>query len=150
MLNQEDVDKLIEHIKNISPEEYNKELLCLNGTMTEELLSKVLSEVIRVGNIDVEDIQYNPEQYRISSEEFMDVYHYIDQKIIERYPVINSYFPEVKICFIYNSTHFVWRLLQGQGSCCQLYTDNEEEYLEFPGVIDILVSDPSIRFYKRT
>ena len=158
---QKYLEEYLKYIKGLTPEQYVKEFLHLNGTMTEELFNKVIQEVIDKGNIDAgTDLldypqglgglgYYKESIYKINPDEFFDVIHYLEQFFKEEnYVLISGMFYNAKVFFIYQENHYVFETIVGQGTVYYLYVDNEEEWKKyFNKVVEIKI-DPTIKFYK--
>ncbi len=139
---QEAKDKIAEGFKNMTVEDYLTKVLCLNGSMTEELFDRVMHEVLDRGILDDESIGYYEEDYLITNQEFLDVFHYIDKAVPSE--ITEAEFEYYVGLFNYKGHSFEWGLMLGQGSSCSIRTLN-------PGntTIPELKIDPEIKFYKR-
>lgn len=135
------LEQILTEIKKMSPEEYVKKILCLNGSMTTELFDKVILIITKKNKINQEDFHYFPERYNITLIEFMDVFNYIEKAIgIE---VIPAMFETYEAFFSFQGDSFEWSLILGQGSSCTLsVVDYNIKYPE-------IIIDPKIKFYKR-
>lgn len=153
------VDKIIAKLEKMSQEEFERDVLKLNGQMTDELLEKVLKDVYEIGSLDHEDLQYNTiKKARINAEEFKDVFHYIEEyagsRSIQK-DNCKSGFVDFRLYFHYRGGNFIWRELIGQGVAMQIYA---REIADWPSrspmiykedkAFQILEADPHIRFYK--
>ena len=145
-----DVEKLTKEIKRMSPEEFEKEILHLNGRMTQELFDKVMNELFNKLILNDESISYHENDYSISWQDFSDVFHYLEVIAGEdKYDISNS-FPYTQASFEYKGIKFIWDLLIGQGSSCSLYVYgyNDEQFREDKKII-IKEINSNIKFYKQ-
>ena len=140
---QEALEEITTGIKNMTVEDYETKVLCLNGNMTTELFDKVIEEVTSKIRLDDEDLWYHKKDYLITQEEFLDVFHYIDKVIETKADLEDETFISVTGYFKYKNNCFEWNVISGQGSICSIrYIDYNEDLLE-------VKIDPEIKFYKR-
>lgn len=140
MIDKEKLEKLLKEIEQMSPEEYKSKFLHLNGIMDEETFDKVIEYVNENSLID-SDIVYKD---KLIHEKFIDVFHYIDA-IAEDYKVpANSEWCEYFIYFSYKEKNYVWRIITGQGSYYEIFTDTVGDRNRCEIKID-----PTIKFFKR-
>lgn len=156
---QEVANQIISKLKNMSQEEFERDVLKLNGIMSDELLEKVLKDVFEVGAIDSEELAYNMVQRaKITVDEFNDVFHYIEQYARSRgnkKDNCGSDFIDFRLYFHYRGGNFIWRKLIGQGTACQIYGRESPSWPEKSPLIykrdkafEMLEADTKIRFYK--
>lgn len=144
------MDDILEGIRKMTPDEFRRDVLCLNGQMTFTLFNKVMKEVIRKGVIDDDHLAYFPERFEITETEFRDVFHYLE-KDLKNYlhDMEDGSFPNTIAYFKFQDELFRWDLLIGQGSATYLVHEkgvidfNEYDYKTIREI------DKSIRFYKR-
>ena len=130
----------------MTKEEFEKEILHLNGRMTQKLFEKVFNELLAQEYLGTEELLYDAENFGISEEEFSDVFHYLDVVAGDKKEGSSEHgFPEYLMLFEYKGTIFLWRLLIGQGSHCELALHHE--CLDVP-IIKIDRIDPTIKFFK--
>lgn len=147
---QKAIDKINAHFDNLSQEEFLEQVLHLNGIMTTELFDKVMRELSEKLFLNDEDIFYHKEDYSITPEEFIDVFHYLDtisdgQKMSEYIS-----FPQSYAYFTYKGKKFIWDLLIGQGSSCSIYVYGYND-IEWVDELNVTIKEinQDIRFYKR-
>lgn len=102
-----------------------------------DVIRKVLS-ALRDGpnhSVDCEDIAYNPKKYSFSSEEFKNVFKWIEDYAEGREAVreIKGHFPEYETHFIFEEAKYVWNLMIGQGSATSLFCDVSGEIFKQVG-----------------
>jgi hypothetical protein len=131
-------DSILDELKNMSLEDYERDLLCLNGIMTEEIFDNVINKIGQYSLSD--DLLYSRNELH---EQFVDVFHYIETFAKNSKVCVESDFPEYHIYFSYKGNNYTWRLLIGQGSFCEIYFDTEEHER-----IEITI-DQTIKFFKR-
>lgn len=136
------LDDLTKKMSNMSIEEFERDVMCLNGTMTLDLFEKVLEEVKDKDLLDAEDLAYFPERFKITSEEFLDVFHYLSE-VLDKVEDEECMFPRETAVFVYHDVLFLWDLMIGQGSSCIIKVTDSTEKAQ-PVTID-----ETIRFYKR-
>lgn len=161
--NKEKLDEIFDEIKRkldaMSQEEFEKEVLKLNGVMSDDLLDKVMKEVYDKGMIDSEDLAYKTKkEVKITAEEFNDVFHYIAEhagsnKI--KKDSCESPFIDNRLYFRYRGANFIWRELFGQGAVYQIYASEDTTWPEESPLVykesesfEIIDADTSLRFYK--
>lgn len=124
----------------MTPKEYKSQFLCLNGTMNEETFDEVIGYINKNNFID-SNISYRNKQLY---EKFVDVFHYIDA-VAEDYKVpAESERYEDFIHFSYKEKNYVWRIITGQGSYYEIFTDTVGDRNR----CEIRI-DPTIKFFKR-
>lgn len=102
-----------------------------------DLLERVLRDLngIKEGAFDSEDVAYFPEKFNFTQEEFNTLFESLDIYVGGRdaSPFFDhsNEFPDSRIYFEYKGYKFIWRLLVGQGSSCQLY-DAKKEHEDWP------------------
>jgi len=148
---EEVMNRVLERIKSMTPDEYRRDILCLNGEMTFGLFNKVMTEVLEKGMIDDETLAYFPERFKITSEEFRDVFHYLEEELKNYiFQPEDSNFPNNLGYFKFWGKFFRWDLLIGQGSACYLVYEKDgidhEKYDRYKTIREI---DKNIRFFKR-
>ncbi len=137
------IEEIVEKMRNMTVEDYETKVLCLNGVMTTELFDKVIEEVISKLRLDDEDLCYHKKDYAITQGEFLDVFHYIGKVIETKDDSEHDIFSSVTGYFKYKNNCFEWNVISGQGSICSIrYIDYKEDLLE-------IKIDPEIKFYKR-
>ena len=102
-----------------------------------------LAEVVKFledKDIDDEHMAYFPNEFPFTRDEYMEVFYHLD-KISEgrQYEVPNAYFPETFAYFNHQGTKFIWRLLIGQGSACQLFPAENDRSFEFNDELEIIL-----------
>lgn len=150
-MNLDKTEKWLDKIREMSPEQFESEILCLNGKMTQELLDKVMNELIRCNFLDEDNIYYHKDMYDISSEDLSDVNNYLNKvgKEFKFSEIDENYrdcpFPEILMQFKYKDMYFIQRTVIGQGSFVQLYVVLKNKY----PYVDVTKVDTSIKFYKK-
>lgn len=137
-------------IEEMSDEAFIREVLHLNGVMSQELLDKVFKEAINIKFIDSESLLYKTTSTILKYEEFNDVIHYLlqySEATGVEVDVHESDFDDDNYYYRYNDKIFRLRELIGQGCIHQLsiidsYEDEED-------ILDISIVNTSIRFYKK-
>lgn len=139
-MNNEKLEKLLKKIDSMTPEEYESQFLCLNGTMNEETFDEVI-EYINKNNFIDSNISYRNKQLY---ERFVDVFHYIDAAAKDYKVPAESERYEDFIYFSYKEKNYVWRIITGQGSYYEIITDTvcDRNRCE-------IKIDPTIKFFKR-
>ena len=142
------MDAVVKKFEGMSVEEFERDVLCLNGVMTEDLFEKVLAESRKMGYVESEDVAYNiGNKYSLSASEFMDVFHYLDEVTREHQKQDEECtFPRTMAYFLYKGELYLWDLMIGQGSSCSITHIKDRIEVE-PMKIDSV--DSTIRFYKR-
>jgi hypothetical protein len=149
--------ELTEEIKNMPQEEFEREVLCLNGSINEEQfnyrINKVYENKSIIGGNDIWDFPNGIEGDSLTYEEFAELYYYVEAFTNKYYPDsiidITRMFYEIAIYFIYNNIHYVWNRIDGQGSIMTIYLDEKEEYKKYEKLVVPIYVDKEIRFYKR-
>lgn len=80
-------------------------------------------------SIDEESMRYHPEDYPFTTDEFMGFYDYLydlNENNTEYRVYKETPFPETRMYFKYKSQIFIWRMLVGQGTACQLHSHHVE------------------------
>jgi hypothetical protein len=86
-------------------------------------VDKILDAVDESGVLDDEPMGYRPEEYSITLEEFQKFYDYLNHRFKadeNAHSNPASDFPEYRMYFEYNGRRFIWRMMHGQGTCCQI------------------------------
>lgn len=148
---KEELNKIEEYFNNMSTEEVRRDLLCLNGVMTEKLFEKVLESVNINMSLDYDELAYDDTAFTCTTEDFIDVFHYIETFAKDKKVEIASDFPQYKIYFTYKEENFVWRLMVGQGAYCEIYRIFSSEGEAKQHVSDFIEMkvDSNLRFFKR-
>ena len=138
-----------EEFQNNFIEEYRKNET--RGVMTEELFEKVLNEIDKFQMISEENILYFDKEYNITSEEFMDVFRFIEAYLKDALEQENGPFHSEYVYFRYKGNTYQWRLLIGQGSSCSIRKiDFKEGFFIMANLIhDLEPINYCVRFYKR-
>lgn len=149
-----DIDKMLKnidkHFSKLTPEDIKRDVLCLNGKMTEQLFFNVMKEVKAHELIDHEDIAYHPDKYKISAQDFMDVFHYLE-KALDGYLFENEdcTFPNTIGYFLFIGNFYIWDLMLGQGSSCMIKHMDMEDVPDDVKYKPISEIDTNIEFYKK-
>jgi len=83
-------------------------------------INEILDAIKELGAIDREDVVYRSEEFNFSKEEFDDFFEYLEIINNPSYTSKYSSFPEERKYFEYNGFKFIWRMIVGQGTACQL------------------------------
>ena len=76
--------------------------------------------------VDDERISYSHlGDYPFSSEEFMVLWNYLDTHYQEDQEDCTDHFPEARSYFQYKGKKYIWRVLRGQGTACQILIGNK-------------------------
>lgn len=92
--------------------------------------------------IDGEDIDYNPENFPFSRQDFRDVFNQLEELAGVKLKFIDNGhgFPEYVAFFNYNGVRFVWRLLIGQGSATQLMLADSNKFdIEYDQTLEVAI-----------
>jgi len=131
-----------------SPEDFEKEVLCLNGRMTQELFDKVMNELFEKESLDSDDVFYRSNEYNTTLEEFQDVHNYLHEYGLQ-FKFIKTGCQE--ILFWYKNRFFIWILILGQGAHEELTTD-VATFLDLNPIMPFIVCNKvkeDLKFYKR-
>ncbi len=140
-MNDEEFEIIKNSIKTMTPEYYEKHILCLNGKMTKEIVETVLSKVDELKCVNSDEDSY----YGIWTDNFTDLHHYIDGKYNSFKIDVTRIFEEYKTFFSYNSRKYVVSIMFGQGSyICFETIDDFEDYPNFE-----LEIDENFKFHKK-
>lgn len=151
-------DEVIEKLKAMSQEEFERDVLKLNGTMSDELFEKVMKEVYRLQTLDEEGLLYEVVDTEVTAKEFSEVFYYIKEYAKSR-GIVEDYneesFPEYRLHFRYRGGDFIWRMLIGQGTALQIHAQSYDDWpevnpLKFDGskAFEMLEVDRKIKYYK--
>jgi len=90
-------------------------------------LAQIVDHLSNVDYLDDENIAYNEKDYPFSRRDYSDVFRYLEQQAGNRIKAGKAdIFPEYLAYFNLGGTKFIWRLLIGQGSACQLFRDDND------------------------
>lgn len=148
-------DKVLEELEKMTPEEFKRDFLCLNGVMTEELFDKVMNQVIKEKSIDGgNDCWDYPsgvnEKSKIHPQEFADVIYYLREFFDkDKYIPIEGMFYNAKVFFTWKENHFIYEILVGQGEVNYLSIDTKDEWKQYLDKTVNVKIDPTVNFYKR-
>lgn len=95
-------------------------------------LAQVVGHLTTVDFLDDENIAYNEKDYPFSRQDYSDVFRYLEQQAGNNIKSGKAdIFPEYLAYFNLGGTRFIWRLLIGQGSACQLFNDDNDRDFQF-------------------
>ena len=97
-------------------------------TMTEDVFQKVMAEVKKHKRMFDDSVHYYPKKFSVSTEEFMDVFSYLDTAT-ENVSFYNENIPFYnKTAYIkYGDDFYTWELVHGQGSSCGIMLIDSRE-----------------------
>lgn len=85
-------------------------------------LSAVVEHLKSARVLDNEDIAWDEDKYPFSRQDYSDVFRYLEFRAHDNIKSgVADIFPEYLAYFNLGGTRFIWRLLIGQGSACQLF-----------------------------
>lgn len=94
-------------------------------------LAQVVGHLTTVDFLDDENIAYNEKDYPFSRQDYSDVFRYLEKQAGNNIRSGKAdIFPEYLAYFNLGGTRFIWRLLIGQGSACQIFKDENDR--DFP------------------
>lgn len=95
-------------------------------------LAQIVNHLSNVDYLDDEHIAYFEKNYPFSRQDYSDVFRYLEQRAGDRIKSGKAdIFPEYLAYFNLGGTRFVWRLLIGQGSACQLLRDKNDHDIPY-------------------
>ena len=119
-----DMSKSLAEKVNGRIEEHNK---FRNSSLSDYAVDKILKAVNEKESISSEDIAYLPDGYDFSRVDFDNFFEYLNVVSEQCYASEYSTFLERRRYFEYNGLKFIWRILSGQGTSCQLLKAQETE-----------------------
>jgi hypothetical protein len=128
-------------IKTMTPEYYEKHILCFNGKMTKEIVETVLSKVDELKCVNSDEDSY----YGIWTDSFTDLFHYIDIKYDSFKVDCIKIFEQYQTYFSYNNKKYVVSITFGQGS--YIYFQKIDDFEDYPHFE--LEIDEEFKFYKK-
>lgn len=140
-MNDEEFEIIKNSIKTMTPKYYEKHILRLNGKMTKEIVETVLSKVCELKCVNSDEDAY----YGIWTEDFTDLFHYIDKKYDSYKVDVTRVFEEYKTCFSYNNRKFAVSITIGQGS--YIFFELIDDFKYYPHFE--LEIDEDFKFYKK-
>ena len=140
-MTDEEFEIIKNSIKTMTPEKIKRDILCLNGKMTKQIVETVLSKVFELGCVNSDEDAY----YGIWTEDFTDLFHYIDKKYDSYKVDVTRVFEEYKTCFSYNNRKFAVSIIIGQGS--YMFFELIDDFKYYPHFE--LEIDESFEFYKK-
>lgn len=151
-------DEIIKKLKNISQEEFERNILKLNGTMNGTLFEKVMKEVYRLQSLDYETLRHETIDTDVTIGDFSEVFHYIQEYARSRDIIkdfYNNSFPEYRLYFKYRGGNFTWRMLIGQCATMQIHAQSYDNWPEENPLVfqeekafEMLEVDKKVKYYK--
>jgi len=130
----EAIDKVLKRFEEMPQEEFERKININIAFMTKKLLKSVLTEVKKNEVLDYEGILYFPEKYNITADDFLSVFHFIENKLAKEISQIQaSIFPTYIVHFKYKRNMYEWSLTIGQGSACIIKYHKEDPQIREVG-----------------
>ena len=141
-MTNEEFEIIKNSIKIMNPEKIKRDILCLNGKMTKEIVEIVLNKVDEMSCIDDSTAYILGRDFEGC---FHDLFKYIDRKYDSYKVDCTNIFEQYQTYFSYNDKKFVVSVMIGQGS--YIYFQKIDDFEDYPNFE--LEIDEEFKFYKR-
>jgi hypothetical protein len=141
-MTDKEFEKINERLKSLTPEQIKRNILCLNGKITKEIVEEVLNKVDETSFVDDSTAYILGRDFE---ECFQDLFKYVDIKYDSFKVDCTNNFEQYQTYFSYNDKKFVVSVMIGQGS--YIYFQKIDDFEDYPNFE--LEIDEEFKFYKK-